>query len=78
MTLHRWRGRSEMITQSDWQRKERAMETSHHEQFSDFTPQARQLWAKVPAHIRPKLLSNVYCGECRGETTIVNYSGSVR
>lgn len=48
------------------------------EEFLNFTPQARQLWQNVPAHIRPKLLSNVYCGECRGETTIVNYGGSVK
>jgi len=48
------------------------------DQIPSFTPQARQLWENVPAHIRPKLLSNVYCGECRGATTIVNYSGSVK
>lgn len=48
------------------------------DQFPNFTPEARQLWENVPAHIRPKLLSNVYCGECRGATTIVNYSGSVK
>lgn len=48
------------------------------EEFPNFTPQARQLWQNVLTHIRPKLLSNVYCGECRGETTIVIYSGSVK
>lgn len=48
------------------------------DQIPSFTPQARQLWENVPAYIRPKLLSNVYCGECRSETTILNYSGSVK
>lgn len=48
------------------------------EQFPNFTPQARQLWENVPAHIRPLLLSNVFCGECRGETTIINYQGNVK
>ena len=48
------------------------------EQFPNFTPAARELWSKVPAHIRPKLLSNVFCGTCGGETTIVDYNGSVK
>jgi len=48
------------------------------EHFPNFTLQARQLWASVPAHIRPQLLSNVFCGECRGETIIVNYQGNVK
>ncbi len=48
------------------------------EQFPNFTSQARQLWENVPPHIRPKLLANVFCGECRGETTIVNFQGNVK
>jgi hypothetical protein len=48
------------------------------EEFPNFTPQARQLWENVPSHIRPRLLANVFCGECRGETTIVNFQGNVK
>jgi hypothetical protein len=48
------------------------------EQFPNFTPQARQLWENVPLHIRPKLLANVFCVECRGETTIVSFKGNVK
>lgn len=54
------------------------MEGLNHEQFPSFTPQARQLWANMPAQLRPKLLSNVYCSTCRCGTTITNYKGSVK
>lgn len=42
-----------------------------------FTPQARQRWERLPADMRDRLLANVYCPECHGETTIVDYRGSV-
>ena len=48
------------------------------ESFPDFTPQACKLWERVPAHIRPELLENVFCGDCRGETTIVNFQGKLK
>ena len=43
-----------------------------------FTPSAKKLWMAIPLNIRNQLLENVYCGECRGVTTITNYSGSVK
>ena len=48
------------------------------ESFPDLTPQACKLWDRVPAHIRPELLANVFCGDCRGETTIVNFQGKLK
>jgi len=43
-----------------------------------FTPSAKKLWMNIPEHIRSQLLANVYCGQCRSETTIVNYTGSIK
>jgi hypothetical protein len=31
-----------------------------------------------PADIRQRLLSNVWCGQCRHETTITNFSGTIK
>ena len=43
-----------------------------------FTPAATELWASVPADIQKKLLSNVWCGQCRREVTIRNFTGAVK
>lgn len=32
----------------------------------------------VPADIRQRLLSNVWCGQCRHETTITNFIGTLK
>jgi hypothetical protein len=42
-----------------------------------FTYQALALWNKVPAWAQEKILSNVYCGNCKAMTTIVDFSGHV-
>jgi len=47
------------------------------ELLPDFIPPARQCWESIPAHIRKQLLSNVWCGHCRHETTITNFSGTI-
>lgn len=44
------------------------------ESFPSFTKPARQRWESIPADIRKRLLSNVWCGHCRHETTITNFS----
>jgi hypothetical protein len=46
-------------------------------QFPQLTPAAKKLWLAIPGEIRSQLLTNVYCGQCGGVTTMVNYSGSV-
>lgn len=46
--------------------------------FPNFTKPARQRWESVPADIRQRLLSNVWCGQCRHETTITNFSGTIK
>ncbi len=36
--------------------------------------QALTIWTALPADIRAKILSNVFCGQCRGVVTIADYS----
>ena len=44
------------------------------ESLPTFTKPARQRLESIPADIRQRLLSNVWCGQCRHETTITNIS----
>ena len=46
--------------------------------FPNFTNPARLRWESIPADIRQRLLSNVWCGHCRHETTITNFSGTIK
>jgi len=48
------------------------------ETMPEFTPQAAKLWASIPLKTRRLLLSNVWCGHCRGEVTITDFKGVVR
>ena len=48
------------------------------EKLPNFTRPARKRWEQIPVDIRPKLLSNVYCVHCGGETSITNFSGSMQ
>ena len=48
------------------------------ESLPDFTPPARQRWESIPAQIRQRLLANVWCGQCRHEVTITNFSGTIK
>jgi len=48
------------------------------ESLPQFTAPAVKLYEAIPAEIRKKLLSNVWCVSCRHEVTIINYSGAVR
>jgi hypothetical protein len=48
------------------------------ELLPDFSPPARQHWHSIPADIRQQLLSNVWCGHCSHETTITNFSGTIK
>ena len=48
------------------------------ESLPTFTKPARQRWESIPADIRRRLLSNVWCGPCRHETTIIDFSGSIK
>jgi hypothetical protein len=46
--------------------------------FPNFTKPARQRWESIPADIRQRLLSNVWCVQCRHETSITNFSGAIK
>ncbi len=48
------------------------------ESLPTFTKPARQRWESIPADIRKRLLSNVWCGHCRHETTITHFSGAIK
>jgi hypothetical protein len=48
------------------------------EHLPTFTQPARQRWESIPATIRQRLLSNVWCGKCRHETTITNFTGTLK
>jgi hypothetical protein len=43
-----------------------------------FTPKAAELWTSIPADIRKRLLSSVWCSHCRCEVTIPNFTGAVK
>lgn len=48
------------------------------ESLPTFTQPAHQRWEPIPADIRKRLLSNVWCGHCRHETTITNFSSTIK
>ena len=48
------------------------------EALPNFTAPARQRWESIPAHIRQRLLANVWCGQCRHEVIITNFSGTIK
>jgi hypothetical protein len=47
------------------------------ESIPKFTIPAMKLWEVIPIESRKTLLSNVWCGKCRHEVTITNFSGTV-
>lgn len=48
------------------------------ENLPDFTRSARQRWESIPADIRQRLLAKVWCGQCRHEVTITNFTGAIK
>ena len=48
------------------------------ESLPTFTKPARQRLESIPADICQRLLSNVWCGQCRFETSITNFSGTIK
>jgi len=48
------------------------------ESLPKFTEPATKFWANVPAAIKKQLLANVWCGKCRHEVTITNFTGTVK
>lgn len=48
------------------------------ESLPTFTKPARQRWESIPAHVRQRLLSNVWCGHCGHEVTITDFSGTMK
>jgi hypothetical protein len=48
------------------------------ETLPKFTLPAGKLWATIPDHSKKLLLANVWCGKCRHEVTITNFSGAIK
>jgi len=48
------------------------------ESIPKLTAPAAKLWAAIPADTHKILLSNVWCGKCRHEVTITNFTGAVK
>ena len=48
------------------------------EPFPNLTKPARQRWESIPPDIRQRLLSNVWCSHCGHETTITNFTGTLK
>ena len=48
------------------------------ESFPSFSEPARQRWEAISSDFRKRLLANVWCVQCRGETTIRNFSGTIK
>jgi hypothetical protein len=48
------------------------------ESIPEFTAPAAKIWASISSNSRKQLLSNVWCGKCRHEVTIINFSGAVK
>lgn len=47
------------------------------ESTPEFTRPAAVLWAAIPSEAKKMLISNVWCGKCRHEVTITNFTGAV-
>lgn len=48
------------------------------ESIPEFSAPAAKLWAAIPTQTKKLLLSNVWCGKCRHEVTLTNFSGAVK
>lgn len=48
------------------------------ESLPTFTKPARQRWESIPAHMRQRLLSNVWCGHCSHEVAITDINGTMK
>lgn len=54
------------------------LDTMNIEAIPKFTGPAATMWAVIPAEAKKQLLANVWCGNCRHEVTIRNFTGTVK
>jgi hypothetical protein len=47
------------------------------ESLPSFTKPARRRWDAIPADVRQRLLANVWCVHCSGETTITDIAARI-
>ncbi len=48
------------------------------ESIPKFTPPGARLWVTIPNDTKKAGQSNVWCGRCRHEVTIKNFTGAVK
>ena len=48
------------------------------ESIPNFTKPAMALWSRISPEHKKLLLANVWCGACRHEVTITNFTGAVK
>ena len=48
------------------------------ESIPNFTKPALALWSRISPEHKKLLLANVWCGACRHEVTITNFTGAVK
>ena len=48
------------------------------ESIPNFTKPALALWSRISPEHKKLLLANVWCGTCRHEVTITNFTGAVK
>jgi len=46
--------------------------------FQKFSAPAATLWESIPNHTRQLLISSIWCGRCRHDVTITNFTGAVK
>ena len=54
------------------------LESMSIESIPKLTGAAGELWVAIPAKTKKQLLSNVWCGKCRHEVTINNFTEAVK
>ena len=45
--------------------------------MADTTKEALEIWMDLPADVRSKILSNVWCGQCATSVTMCDYNASL-
>jgi hypothetical protein len=48
------------------------------ESLPTLTKPARRGWESIPTQVHERLLSNVWCGQCRHEVAISDFSGTMK
>ena len=45
--------------------------------MNNFTPKAKYLWGNIPTYAQKKFITNVWCVQCQGMVTIIDFDGEI-